>query len=71
MKFRPADELGSQHLGRRVTVRRRLESGGFGDVIGILRAIDETHVVITDRNAIEVRIARADVVAARVIAGRE
>jgi hypothetical protein len=71
MKYRSAAELRAEHLGRRVTVRRKLPDGRSGDVIGLLRSIDEDEIVVMDRGGADVTIRRADVVAARVVEHRE
>ena len=67
MRFGSKNVLGPEHVGRRVTVRRALPEGGKSDTIGILSSFGETEVVVVDRTGTHVRIARADIVAARVI----
>jgi len=54
-------------LGRRVTVRSRLASGGTTDVVGILEGCDEDRFVVRDRRGAIRTIDRSEVVAARVV----
>ena len=54
-------------LGRRVTVRRRLSTGGFSDVVGILETCDDEQFGIRDRSGRLRRVERAEVVAAKVV----
>jgi hypothetical protein len=54
-------------LGRRVTVRFRLPSSGYSDIIGILETCDEVSFGIRDRTGAHRTIARSDVVAAKVV----
>ncbi|MCA1831098.1 MAG: hypothetical protein LC663_06260 [Actinobacteria bacterium] len=67
MKFRSRDRLRNEHVGKRVTVRRRLGDGTLGDVIGVLEAIDAEKLVLRDRTDTALTIDVATVVAARVI----
>lgn len=67
MRFRSKDVLRPEHIGRRVTVRRALPEGGSSDTIGILQSLTDDEVVLVDRAGAQVRIARADIVASRVI----
>ena len=67
MRFRLEIAIDCDDLGRRVTVRRRLESTGFGDVIGILESCDEQTFGIRDRAGRLHTIARDNVVAAKVV----
>lgn len=67
MPYRSADRLGPEHVGRRVTVRRRLAEGGVGDVVGVLESLDDEAVSVRRRDGTLVRVARGDVVAARVV----
>jgi hypothetical protein len=66
--------LSGSDVGRRVVVRRMLRgergpSGGpaFTDVIGVLEEWDDEHLVVRHRDGDAVRIARADVVAAKTV----
>jgi hypothetical protein len=66
--------LSGADVGRRVVVRRMLRgqrgpSGGpaFTDVIGVLEEWDDEHLVVRHRDGDAVRIARADVVAAKTV----
>lgn len=59
--------VGCDDLGRRVTVRRRLATGGFGDVVGVLEGCDDRTFAIRDRAGRLRRVDRGDVVAARVV----
>jgi hypothetical protein len=54
-------------LGRRVTVRRRLSTGGFSDVVGILETCDDDRFGIRDRTGKLRRVERSEVVAAKVV----
>jgi hypothetical protein len=66
-RYRSVDELGPEHVGRRVTVRRRLPDGMLGDVIGVLEKLDDKELVILDRRGHRNTISIGDMVAARVI----
>jgi hypothetical protein len=66
MKYRSSDQLAPEHIGRRVTVRRRLDEGGLGDVLGILEDVDEESVRVRIASGDVRSIARALIVAARV-----
>ncbi len=56
-------------IGRRVVIRRRLPTSQLTDVLGELRYLDDTHlVVLTDRN--ELIIPCTDIVASKVIPPR-
>jgi N-acetylglutamate synthase len=66
--------LSAADVGRRVVVRRVLPgergpSGGpaFTDVIGILEAWEDDHLVVRRRDETTVRIALAEIVAARTV----
>jgi hypothetical protein len=60
--------VGCEDLGRRVTVRYRLEQSGFSDVVGILETCDERAFGIRDRTGALRTVTRSDVVAAKVVA---
>lgn len=54
-------------LGRRVTVRQRDTTGGFSDVVGILETCNDDVFEIRDRKGNLRRVARREVVAAKVV----
>ncbi len=54
-------------LGRRVTVRRRLSSGGYTDVVGLLEICDDHSFGVRDRAGALRTVPRSEVVAARVV----
>jgi hypothetical protein len=68
MKFRSVDQLGPEHRGHRVTVRRKLAEGGYSDVVGVCETIDASSVTVRNKHGEAITIARAEIVAARVIA---
>lgn len=70
MRYRSANRLEPGHVGKRVTVRRRLPEGGTSDTIGILEALDSVGLRIRRDNGEIVEIAIPDIVAARVVVGR-
>jgi hypothetical protein len=63
------DALTAADVGSRVTVRRTVD-GGFGDVVGELLEHDGTTLLVRTRRRGDVRVAAADVVAARRIEPR-
>jgi hypothetical protein len=65
--FRYEVKIGCDDLGRRVTVRYRLQSSGFSDVIGILETCDERVFGVRDRTGTLRTIERSDVVAAKIV----
>lgn len=71
MRYRSADAIGPEHVGARVTVRRLLPDGMKSDVIGTCEAADADAVSVRDRHGTIVRIARDEIVAARVHPIRE
>lgn len=71
MAFRYEVAIDCTDLGRRVTVRYRLQSTGFSDVVGVLETCDEEAFGVRDRRGTLRRIARADAVAAKVVAPPE
>ena len=70
MRYRSATKLDSTHVGKRVTVRRRLPEGGTSDTIGILEALDSVGLRIKRDNGEVVEIRAGDIVASRVVVGR-
>jgi hypothetical protein len=67
LKYRSVDQIGPQHLGRRVTVRRTLPDGGYSDVIGVCENADASSITVRSKNGESIVIARSDIVAARVV----
>ncbi len=67
MKYRSADHIGKEHLGRRVTIRRKLPEGGYSDVVGIAERVDDASVTVRNSEGETVEINRGDIAAARVI----
>lgn len=67
MPFRYVDDLGCEDLGRRVTVRFRLNASALTDVVGVLETCDDATFGVRDRTGTLRRIERADVVAAKVV----
>ncbi|HEX9711953.1 MAG TPA: hypothetical protein VGB52_05280 [Actinomycetota bacterium] len=67
MKYRSVDQIGAEHLGRRVTIRHRLDEGGSSDVLGILEHVDAVSVTVRDKGGERRVIGRADIVAVRVV----
>ena len=54
-----------QDVGARVVVRRRLDGGGLGDLLGELERWDDTAVVVRDRHGTRHVVRPADVVAGK------
>jgi hypothetical protein len=54
-------------IGRRVTVRKHLASGGFSDVVGILENCDDEQFSVRDRTGKLRRIQRTEIAAAKVV----
>lgn len=67
MRFRSADRLTADAIGRRVTVRRRLPDGMASDVVGTLDALDEHTATVRDKHGTQVTIPRGEIIASRVI----
>ena len=67
MRYRSADQIGPEHVGRRVTVRRKLSEGGYSDVIGVCEQVDASSVTVRNKQGESIVIGRAEIVAARVI----
>jgi hypothetical protein len=67
VKYRSVDQIGPEHRGRRVTVRRRLPKGGYSDVIGVCEEIDASTVTVRNRQGELVVIRRSEIVASRVV----
>ena len=58
-------DVGPGDVGVRVSLRRRLPEGGYGDVLGIVRAWDELSVYVEKRDGTVVVIPADNVVAAK------
>ena len=54
-----------QDVGARVVVRRRLDGGGLGDLLGELERWDDMAVVVRDRHGTGHVVRRTDVVAGK------
>jgi ribosome maturation factor RimP len=67
MKYRSADQIGPEHIGRRVTVRRKLAEGGYSDVLGVCEQADATSVTVRNKEGEAIVIERSEIVAARVV----
>jgi len=67
VKYRSANQIGPQHLGRRVTVRRTLPEGGYSDVIGVCEQADASSVTVRNKKGESIVIERSEIVAARVV----
>ena len=67
MKARLRVAVGCEDLGRRVSVRMRLSSGGFSDVLGILEGCDDAVFLVRDRSGRLRRLPRDEIVAAKVV----
>ena len=67
MRFRLQVRVDCDDVGSRVTVRRRLEDGRLGDVLGILEDCDERSFRVRDRRGEINVILRSEVVAAKVV----
>ncbi len=67
MKFRSVDQIGPEHVGLRVTIRRKRPEGGYSDVVGVAEHIDEASVTVRDRGGRVIEIQRGEIAAARVI----
>ena len=59
VRLTPAD------VGARVVVRRRLATGGWGDLLGVLERWDDELVVVRDRHGDTHEVRPADVVAGK------
>jgi ribosome maturation factor RimP len=66
-EYRSVDILGPEHQGHRVTVRRRLQEGGYSDVVGVLEHIDTSSVTVRTHRGDKVVIPQSEIAAARVI----
>jgi hypothetical protein len=60
-------DVGPGDVGVRVSLRRVLPEGGYGDVLGIVRAWDDTSVEVEKRDGTVVVVPTASVVAAKRI----
>ena len=62
---RYAATLGPADVGERVVVRRRLDEGGLGDLLGLLERWDDEAVEVVDRHGTRHVVRRDDVVAGK------
>jgi hypothetical protein len=62
---RYAREVGPGDSGMRISLRRRLADGGYGDVLGVLESWVDGLVTVRRGNGETVEIAAGDVVATR------
>lgn len=60
-------DVGPGDAGVRVSLRRTLPEGGYGDVLGVVISWDDTTVRIEKRDGTVVAVPSADVVAAKRI----
>lgn len=67
MRFRSAGQIGPEHVGRRVTVRRALPEGGYSDVLGVCEQADADAVTVRNKDGEAIVISRSQIVAARVV----
>ena len=67
MRFGYRVAVDCEDVGSRVTVRVRLTDGALSDVLGVLEGCDDAIYDIRVRNGELRRVARADVVAAKVV----
>jgi ribosome maturation factor RimP len=67
VKYRSVDQLESQHVGHRVTVRRRLPEGGYSDVVGVLEHAGPAFVTVRTHDGQRHEIVRSEIAAARVV----
>jgi len=70
MRFQSSDRLEPEHIGRRVTVRRRLPDGRASDVIGILESLDERTLKVRRKDGTLIEVPLDEVTAARVVRAR-
>ena len=71
MRFGYRVAVECEDVGSRVTVRIRLEGGALSDVLGVLEECDEATFAIRVRTGEVRRVARADVVAAKIVPAPE
>jgi hypothetical protein len=67
VRFRSVDQIGPEHLGRRVTVRRALPEGGYSDVVGVCEQAEADSVTVRNKKGEAITIRRGDIVASRVV----
>ena len=67
MRFRSVDQIGPEHLGHRVTVRRALPEGGYSDVVGVCEQADAESVTVRNKKGEAITVRRGDIVASRVV----
>ncbi|WP_454923393.1 putative acetyltransferase [Actinoallomurus rhizosphaericola] len=54
-------------IGRRVSLRRRVSSGAYSDVVGELRGWADGRLTVRRRDGSDVEVAEADLVAGKVV----
>jgi len=67
MEYRSVDHLKPEHVGHRVTVRRRLPEGGYSDVVGVLEHAGAAFVTVRTHDGKRHEIVRSEIAAARVV----
>jgi len=67
VEYRSVDQIGKEHQGHRVTIRRKLPDGGYSDVVGIAEHVDDASVRVRTHKGEAVEINRSEIAAARVI----
>jgi len=67
MKYRSVDQIGTEHQGHRVTIRRKLPEGGYSDVVGVAEHVDDASITVRNRKGEKIEIDRSEIAAARVI----
>jgi hypothetical protein len=67
VRFRSVDQIGPEHLGHRVTVRRALPEGGYSDVVGVCEQADAESVTVRNKKGEAITVRRGDIVASRVV----
>jgi hypothetical protein len=67
LEYRSVDQIGPEHRGHRVTIRRKLREGGYSDVIGIVEHVGPAFVTVRNHKGEKVEINRSEIAAARVI----
>jgi hypothetical protein len=67
MRVRLRISVTCDDIGRRVTVRMHMASGGFSDIVGILENCDDKQFTIRDRTGKLRKIQRTEIAAAKVV----
>jgi ribosome maturation factor RimP len=66
VRYRSVHTIEPDHIGHRVTVRRKLDDGQLSDVIGVLEDVDAASVTVRTHHGDRHTIVRSDIAAARV-----